>query len=163
MTAVELDRITLSLGGRSILNDVTFAVGEGEFVAVLGPNGAGKTTLMRAILGLLPISAGVIRVMENVAVRGNTAIGYLPQLHRPVDGLRLSGREFVASTAQGHRWGIPHLDAQTRSDVTWALNGLAPPNSPPGRWRASPAANASASCWRRPCWGGQSCCCSTNR
>ncbi len=121
MTAVELDRITLSLGGRSILNDVTFAVGEGEFVAVLGPNGAGKTTLMRAILGLLPISAGVIRVMGERVRRGNTAIGYLPQLHRPVDGLRLSGREFVASTAQGHRWGIPHLDAQTRSDVTWAL------------------------------------------
>lgn len=122
MTAVSLDRVTLSLGGRKILDDVSIAVREGEFVGVLGPNGAGKTSLMRAILGLLPVAAGEMRVLGASVRRGNTGIGYLPQLHRPIDGQRLSGWEFVASTAQGHRWGIPHLDAQSRRDVDWALD-----------------------------------------
>ena len=121
MTAISLNRTSLSIGGRTILDEVSFSVAEGEFVAVLGPNGAGKTTLMRAILGLLPLSAGEIAVFGEPVRRGNTGIGYLPQLHRPVDGLRLSGREFVASAAQGHRWGLPRLNAQSRKDVDWAL------------------------------------------
>jgi len=122
VTAVVLDKVTLALGGRPILDAVSIAVREGEFVAVLGPNGAGKTTLMRAILGLVPAAAGDIRVLGAPVRRGNTAIGYLPQLHRPIDGLRLSGWEFIASTAQGHRWGIPHLDARARRDVAAAID-----------------------------------------
>src|SRR5438876_6041291 len=38
--------------------DVQLAVAAGELVAVLGPNGAGKTSLLRALAGLLPLSAG---------------------------------------------------------------------------------------------------------
>ncbi|WP_152562669.1 ATP-binding cassette domain-containing protein, partial [Caballeronia grimmiae] len=43
--ALEVDRVTLELGGRAILNDASFTVNTGEFIGVLGPNGAGKTTL----------------------------------------------------------------------------------------------------------------------
>jgi zinc/manganese transport system ATP-binding protein len=122
VTAVVLDNVTLALGGRRILDAVSLAVRKGEFVAVLGPNGAGKTTLMRAILGLIPASTGEIRVLDRPVQRGNTAIGYLPQLHRPIEGLRLSGWEFVASTVQGHRWGLPRLDTAMRRDVSAALD-----------------------------------------
>ncbi|MEX3527057.1 MAG: ATP-binding cassette domain-containing protein, partial [Burkholderia sp.] len=52
--ALALDRVTLELGERTILREVSLAVEAGEFVGVLGPNGAGKTTLMRAVLGLVP-------------------------------------------------------------------------------------------------------------
>jgi molybdate transport system ATP-binding protein len=41
--------------------DIELAVAEGEVVALLGPNGAGKTTALRALAGLLPLSAGHIR------------------------------------------------------------------------------------------------------
>lgn len=54
--ALRLDRVTLELGGRTILRDVSLSIEPGEFVGVLGPNGAGKTTLMRAVLGLVPVS-----------------------------------------------------------------------------------------------------------
>jgi len=52
--ALALDRASVALGGRTIVDGVSFAVGAGEWVTLIGPNGAGKTTLMRAIAGLVP-------------------------------------------------------------------------------------------------------------
>ena len=107
MTAVSLDGVTLSIGGRRILSNVTLAIEDGEFIGMLGPNGAGKTTLIRALLGLVPVTAGTIRVLGAPVQRGNRAVGYMPQLRSPIGDYRLSGRVFVVSAAQGHRWGRP--------------------------------------------------------
>ena len=52
MSVIALDHVTLRIGSRIVLSDVSFDIEAGEFIGVLGPNGAGKTTLMRAILGL---------------------------------------------------------------------------------------------------------------
>lgn len=54
MTLLDLSGLTVSSGGRNILDAVDLAIGEGEFVGLIGPNGAGKTTLLRAAQGLLP-------------------------------------------------------------------------------------------------------------
>ena len=48
--------------GRSVLRDVSFSVGDGEFVTLMGPNGSGKTTLLRALVGLEPVDAGEVRL-----------------------------------------------------------------------------------------------------
>ena len=53
MTLLALENLTARRGNRPVLQDISLAVGEGEFVGLLGPNGAGKTTLMRAALGLM--------------------------------------------------------------------------------------------------------------
>ena len=53
MTAIGLDGVTVELGGRTVVHDVSASVDRGEWVALIGPNGAGKTTLLRAIAGLL--------------------------------------------------------------------------------------------------------------
>ncbi len=122
LRAIALDRVSVALGGRTILAEVSLDIGEGEFVGILGPNGAGKTTLMRALLGLATPSAGTIRVLGAPVRRGSTAIGYLPQMHRPADGIRLTGWEYVACAVNGHRWGLPRLDRRARADVDWALD-----------------------------------------
>ncbi len=103
MHALELDHVTLALGGRTILRDVSFAVESGEFVGVLGPNGAGKTTLMRAVLGLVPAHSGAIRVAGEPVARGNPAIGYMPQLRSALAGRRVRGRAIVAGGAGAAR------------------------------------------------------------
>ncbi|MFL6012571.1 MAG: ATP-binding cassette domain-containing protein, partial [Gaiellaceae bacterium] len=54
MSAVALDRVSVSLGGRRVVDRVSAEVADGEWVVVIGPNGAGKTTLLRAIAGLVP-------------------------------------------------------------------------------------------------------------
>jgi len=104
--AIELDRVTLVRDGRVILDDVTAAIGRGEFVGVFGPNGSGKTTLLHAVLGLLRASAGGLRVFGAAPARGNPEAGYLPQHRASVEGLRLRGRDFVASASNGRRWGL---------------------------------------------------------
>ncbi len=106
-TAVTLDHATLRIGGRTILSDVSFAIREGEFIGVLGPNGAGKTTLMRSILGLLQPVTGSVRVFGRAPERGDPAIGYLPQLRTVQPDLRVRGFDFIASSLNGHRWGLP--------------------------------------------------------
>ena len=92
MTAVAFDGVALEIRGRRILSAIDFSIQDGEFVGLLGPNGSGKTTLMRAILGLIRPAAGSVRVLGAPAQRGNPLLGYLPQLHRPDQGYRLTGR-----------------------------------------------------------------------
>ncbi len=107
MSAVAFTDVTLTLGGRPILDRISLTVREGEFIGVLGPNGAGKTTLMRAVLGLLKPTTGEITVLGRLAGRGNPALGYLPQVRTTLPDLRLTGREFVASAINGTRLGLP--------------------------------------------------------
>ncbi len=122
MSAVELAGVTLGFAARTVLSGIDLAIRDSEFVGVLGPNGSGKTTLMRAILGLLPPRSGTIRVLGRPVARGNPAVGYMPQTRGALDNLRLSGWDFVASGASGHRWGLPLLGSAARRDVQWALD-----------------------------------------
>jgi len=110
---VELQNVTLRLGHRDVLHDVSFAIRPGEFVGVLGPNGAGKTTLMRAILGLCPPAAGTLTVFGQAPRRGDPAIGYLPQTRTVLPELRVRGIDFIGASLNGERWGVP---AHTRAE-----------------------------------------------
>ena len=118
----QLSRVTLARGRRVVLRDVSLAIEPGEFVGMLGPNGAGKTTLMRAMLGLVPVTAGEMLVLGARPVRGNPAIGYMPQARAALGGIRLSGRDFVGGVVRGHRWGLPILDRAGHREVDRALD-----------------------------------------
>jgi zinc/manganese transport system ATP-binding protein len=122
MSAIACDRVSVRIGGRTILSDVSFAIAPGEFVGVLGANGSGKTTLMRAILGVVPISGGAIHVFGEPVRRGNPAVGYAPQVRSPVLNARIRGWDFVASVVSGHRWGLPRHGVAERKDVERALH-----------------------------------------
>jgi zinc/manganese transport system ATP-binding protein len=121
MNVIELDGVTIDIGGRGILADTSFAIRHGEFIGVLGPNGAGKTTLMRAILGLLPPRAGSLRVFGRAPQRGDPNIGYLPQVRTVLPDLRVRGFDFIASSVQGERWGVPALTRAERSMIDKTL------------------------------------------
>ncbi len=59
---LEVSKLSHSFGGRKVLRDVTFEVGEGEFLGLMGPNGSGKTTLLRCLTRYLPDAAHAILV-----------------------------------------------------------------------------------------------------
>jgi zinc/manganese transport system ATP-binding protein len=121
MSVIELERVTLRLGGRSVLADTSFVIERGEFIGVLGPNGAGKTTLMRAILGLIAPSEGSIRVFGRAPWRGDAGIGYLPQVRTVLPDLHVRGFDFVASSVHGERWGVPALTKTDRDMINKTL------------------------------------------
>ncbi|HEX5212743.1 MAG TPA: ABC transporter ATP-binding protein [Pseudolabrys sp.] len=124
MTVVELDHATLTLGWRTVLADASLDIRAGEFIGVLGPNGAGKTTLMRAILGLLPPSAGAIRVFGRAPQRGDPAIGYLPQVRTVLPDLRVRGLDFIGASLNGQRWGLPSLTPRDRGMIEETLDAV---------------------------------------
>jgi zinc/manganese transport system ATP-binding protein len=124
MNVIELDQTTITIGDRDVLVNTSFAIRHGEFIGVLGPNGAGKTTLMRAILGLLPPSAGCLRVFGRVPQSGDRDIGYLPQVRTVVPDLRVRGFDFVASSVHGERWGLPFLTRADRAMITGTLEAV---------------------------------------
>jgi NitT/TauT family transport system ATP-binding protein len=55
-----LDSVSVQFGNSIILQDLSLAVAEHEFVCLIGTSGGGKTTMLRAIAGLVPVSSGVI-------------------------------------------------------------------------------------------------------
>jgi zinc/manganese transport system ATP-binding protein len=121
MNVIELDRATVSIGGYDILRDTSFTIKSGEFIGVLGPNGAGKTTLMRAVLGLIRPTAGVLKVFGRAPQRGDRNIGYLPQVRTVLPDLRVRGRDFIASSVRGERWGLPWPRATDRGAIDKTL------------------------------------------
>jgi ATP-binding cassette subfamily F protein uup len=67
------EHVTLQLGGRTLLEDVSFYLNEGDKVGLIGINGTGKSTLLRLLAGRLEPDAGTVRPDPNVQV------SYLPQ------------------------------------------------------------------------------------
>ncbi len=124
MNSVELDHVTLTLGERTVLAEASFAIRAGEFIGVLGPNGAGKTTLMRAILGLLPPSSGILRVFDRAPQCGDHTIGYLPQVRTVLPDLRVRGLDFIGSSLNGQRWGLPSLTRHDRGMIEETLDAV---------------------------------------
>ncbi|MFN2452386.1 MAG: ABC transporter ATP-binding protein, partial [Candidatus Dormibacteria bacterium] len=59
---VSLDRISVSLGGRTVLDELSLQVAAGEFITLLGASGSGKTTTLSVIAGLVQQTSGVVRI-----------------------------------------------------------------------------------------------------
>lgn len=61
-SVIDVHGATVRMGGRVILENVSFEVKRGENITIIGPNGAGKTTLLKVIGGLIPLSSGEIHL-----------------------------------------------------------------------------------------------------
>jgi zinc/manganese transport system ATP-binding protein len=121
MSVVRLEHAAATRGGRAIWSDVDLSIDQGEFVALLGPNGVGKSTLLQVVLGLLPASAGTVRVLGAQPGRHNDQIGYLPQRRAFDASARIRGIDIVRLGLDGDRWGVPlpfatRFSARARAD-----------------------------------------------
>ena len=83
--SLTLETVSISLGGRQLVRDVSLDLSPGEVVGLLGPNGAGKTTTFNLVVGLLRPDRGAVN-LDGLAVAGlsmpqraRLGIGYLPQ------------------------------------------------------------------------------------
>ena len=118
MTAdlLRLDGVGVRLGGREILNDVSFTIEAGEFTGLIGPNGAGKTTLLRVILGLQPVTRGSVLIDGEPRAAHDASIGYVPQKLSIEPDMPLRVRDVVSLGIDGHKFGI-RLPSRARREL----------------------------------------------
>jgi ABC-2 type transport system ATP-binding protein len=65
--AIDVSRLTVRRGGKTVLHGLDFSVACGSVTGLLGPSGSGKTTLMRAIVGVQIVESGSVRVLGEPA------------------------------------------------------------------------------------------------
>lgn len=123
MSVLSIHDIRVRYGSTEALRGVTFDI-EGGAVGLLGPNGAGKSTLIKALLGLVPLSAGRFSLMGQDSGSLGPAlrdrVGYVPER----EGLRpgLSGVAWVALL--GELSGLPRRAAVERAHEVLQYVGL---------------------------------------
>ena len=76
---ISLDNLTVSYGGWTLFDNISFLINEKDRIGLVGKNGAGKTTLLRIIIGEQQPTEGA------VTINGECSIGYLPQQMRVAD------------------------------------------------------------------------------
>jgi len=100
---------------RTVVHDVSLAVGSGEVIGLLGPNGAGKSTMIKALLGFVPPTTGRMRVLGlDVAtspIEIRSRVGYMPESDAHIPGM--NAVSFVAYC--GELAGLPRADAMQRA------------------------------------------------
>jgi ABC-2 type transport system ATP-binding protein len=80
MRPVEVDHVAKSFGRTQAVEDVSFAVAQGEILGLLGPNGAGKTTTIRLILEIFRPERGSIQIFGGpMEEQKKDRIGYMPE------------------------------------------------------------------------------------
>jgi len=112
--ALDIDVLSVALGGRTVLHGITLQLQRGQTLALLGPSGCGKTTLLRAIAGLVATQGGQVRIAgREVAglppqARG---IGMMFQSYALFPNLSVHDNIAFGPLAQG--WTAARADART--------------------------------------------------
>ena len=80
---IEVSHLTKQYGNHLAVDDVSFAVADGQICGLLGPNGAGKSTIMNIITGYLSATSGQVTVaghpLPEEADAAKACVGYLPE------------------------------------------------------------------------------------
>lgn len=114
MTILEISDLVAGYEpGVPIVNGASLSLAKGEIVAILGPNGAGKSTLIKAVAGLVPISAGTVRLRGEDITRlpahqmVRHGLGFVPQTENVfpsmsiIDNLKLAAGIVPAAERAG--------------------------------------------------------------
>jgi zinc transport system ATP-binding protein len=79
---IEVEKVSFSYEkGKTVLDKITLAIHQGDYIGLVGPNGAGKTTLLKIMLNLLTPSKGVVKLFgQNIQdFEDWKKVGYVPQ------------------------------------------------------------------------------------
>jgi iron complex transport system ATP-binding protein len=122
--AIRVDSLEVRFGTRVAVQDVSFDVARGEFVALTGPNGSGKTTLLRALLGFLHPTAGRVELFgrpgHELSIRDRAReVAWVPQEEAPRDDVPL-----LRYVLYGRYPYLRPLDQETANDLAVARRVL---------------------------------------
>jgi ABC-type Mn2+/Zn2+ transport system ATPase subunit len=122
--SLTLEDVTVAYDGRPALDDVTMSVPHGAQVAIVGPNGAGKSTLFKALVGLLPVRAGRVRLHGRAPGRQTDPIAYVPQREEIDWGFPVTVHDVVMMGRYGRLGWFRRPGAADREVVARCLDEL---------------------------------------
>ncbi len=123
---IRAENLGVTLGGKAVLEGITFSARTGEMTGIIGPNGAGKTTLLRAILGLVPLQNGNLTVVGVPVAKLKEVrpkIGYMPQRQSFERRFPLSAADVVATGLLSHGTVLRRL-ADKGKNINSALQSV---------------------------------------
>ena len=118
---LECSNITASYDGINVIEGLSFAINEGDYLCVLGENGSGKSTLIKCLLGIKNVDSGKIIMADGLR---QTDIGYLPQHTNLQNGFPATVMEVVISGCLGRRGYRPFYSAAEKEIALNAMKRL---------------------------------------
>ncbi|NMG32667.1 ABC transporter ATP-binding protein, partial [Aromatoleum evansii] len=119
---LEIENIRAGYGAINVLWDVSLTVAPGELTTIIGPNGAGKTTLLRALMGLVPLSQGCIRLngkpLNGTATWNmlDSGVAMIPEGRMIFKDMTIEENLMLGAFAKQHR-----VQAQERCEKAYAM------------------------------------------
>lgn len=77
--ALEIHDLTVAFDRKPVLWNIDLVIPQGKLVGIIGPNGAGKSTLIKAVMGILPLSSGYVKLFDREIEDVREKISYVPQ------------------------------------------------------------------------------------
>ena len=119
---IEVHDLTVTYQHRPVLWDVDLDFPEGRLIAVVGPNGAGKSTLIKAVMGLVPLASGYVKIFGQPLQRARNAIAYVPQRESVDWDFPTHALDVVLMGRYGH---LPLFGRPRKRDREIAMQSLA--------------------------------------
>src|SRR5690625_5136392 len=105
--ALQAQGVDVRLGTAQIMHGVDIQVRRGEVLSLLGANGSGKSTFLRAALGLVPLSAGDLQILDRSVSTPRLVpwhrVGYVPQRVTATHGIPATALEVVLTGTLSRR------------------------------------------------------------
>ena len=119
--ALSLHDVSVAYGAKTVLAHLTLDIEAGEFVGVVGPNGAGKSTLLNAILAIVPLRRGQIRIHGRPIAQARNLVAYMPQREAVDWSFPVVVEDVVMMGRQTHLGFGRRATSGDQAVVRWAL------------------------------------------
>ncbi|MEI6554811.1 MAG: ATP-binding cassette domain-containing protein [Paludibacter sp.] len=105
--SISISKLSKKYGNQTVLNKISFNIGDAEVVGFLGPNGAGKTTTMKILAGSLPYETGSVKIcgmeVKENQLKTSALVGYLPEQNPQYNDMYV--KEYLLFVAETYKIG----------------------------------------------------------
>ena len=118
MALIKCENVSIGYEGQTVVRDLNFEIGQGDYLCIVGENGSGKSTLVKSLLGLKAVDSGKIEFGDGLKQK---EIGYLPQQTDVQKNFPSSVKEIVLSGCQARAGLRPFYNNQEKEIAANAM------------------------------------------
>ena len=121
MALIKCENVSIGYEGQTIVRDLNFEIGQGDYLCIVSENGSGKSTLVKSLLGLKAVDSGKIEFGDGLKQK---EIGYLPQQNDFQKDFPASVYEVVLSGRLNSRGFRPFYTATDKAEAAEKMEML---------------------------------------